>query len=42
MKIWYAHVSTSDQALALQQDALKAVGRAHIFTDDGAIAKEAR
>jgi hypothetical protein len=41
MKIRYAHVSTSDQALARQQDALKTVVCARIFRDDDAIAQEA-
>jgi hypothetical protein len=34
MKIGHAHVSTSDQAPALQQDALKAAGRTRIITND--------
>src|SRR5208283_3569983 len=35
MRIDYAHVPTTDQNLALQRDALKAVGCERLFTDQG-------
>lgn len=42
MLVGYARVSTLDQTLALQQDALQAAGCERLFTDTISGAKDAR